>query len=144
VNLDHKEKTISDGQQRGFTLIEVMIVVVIIGVLASIALPAYTDYVDRSRRTDAKTSILNLAQQFERCYTRQSNYEDASCPAAAIGAPSNEGFYSITIVSTSTTYTIEAEPTGVQARDSTKCSKFTYTQTGSRTADGTAGNSCWD
>jgi type IV pilus assembly protein PilE len=64
--------------QRGFTLIELMIVVVIIGIIASIAYPSYTRYVQKSIRTDAHAGLMRAASELERCYTRTYSYSD--CP----------------------------------------------------------------
>ena len=68
----------SHNGQRGFTLIELMIVVVIIGIIASIAYPSYTRYVQKSVRTDAHAGLMQAASVLERCYTRAYAYSD--CP----------------------------------------------------------------
>lgn len=64
--------------QRGFTLIELMIVLVIIGIVASIAYPSYTRYVQKSVRTDAHAGLMQAASELERCYTR--TYVYSNCP----------------------------------------------------------------
>lgn len=64
--------------QRGFTLIELMIVLVIIGIVASIAYPSYTRYVQKSLRTDAHAGLMQTAAKLERCYTRTYTYSDCS------------------------------------------------------------------
>jgi len=64
--------------QRGFTLIELMIVLVIIGIVASIAYPSYTRYVQKSVRTDAHAGLMQAASELERCYTRSYSYSDCT------------------------------------------------------------------
>ena len=64
--------------QRGFTLIELMIVLVIIGMVASIAYPSYTRYVQKSVRTDAHAGLMQAASELERCYTRSYSYSDCT------------------------------------------------------------------
>jgi len=64
--------------QRGFTLIELMIVLVIIGIVASIAYPSYTRYVQKSVRTDAHAGLMRAASELERCYTRSYSYSDCT------------------------------------------------------------------
>ncbi|MGN7612948.1 type IV pilin protein [Magnetococcales bacterium HHB-1] len=72
----------------GFTLIELMIVVAIIGILATIAYPSYTAYIDRTRRTDAQTALLGFAHAMERHYTANNTYEGAATDDADTGSPS--------------------------------------------------------
>lgn len=72
----------SHNGQRGFTLIELMIVLVIIGIVASIAYPSYTRYVQKSVRTDAHAGLMQAASELERCYTRTYAYDDNSCDIA--------------------------------------------------------------
>ena len=99
-------------RQQGFSLIEVMIVVVIIGILASIAYPSYTRYVERAQVSDGQSGLLQAAQVMERCYTANMRYENCTAPSA-----SPEGYYSIDFASgepTATTYILEA--TGEEGR----------------------------
>ena len=63
---------------RGFTLIELMIVVAIIAIISAIAVPMYGNYVQKSRRTDAKAKLMEVAQSLERCFTQFSAYDDSS------------------------------------------------------------------
>ena len=71
-------------RQRGMSLIELMIVVVIVGILAAIAIPSYRAYVIRANRADAKVALLSTAQNLERCYTNSTPYayNSANCNAA--------------------------------------------------------------
>ncbi|MBT4987165.1 MAG: prepilin-type N-terminal cleavage/methylation domain-containing protein, partial [Proteobacteria bacterium] len=70
-------------KQTGFTLIELMIVIAIVGILAMIALPMYSDYVTRARRTDGQTTLFQVAQELERCYTQYSTYNKSGCSLVA-------------------------------------------------------------
>ena len=137
--------------QRGFTLIELMIVVAIIGILAAIALPQYTDYVTRSRRIDGQSTLLQVAQDLERCYTQFSAYNNNSCSVVTAGAVSQtspERFYLVTASTLSASaFTLTAIPQGTQkTNDEANCKTLTLTHLGEQ--DATDGNDdptdeCW-
>lgn len=143
---------------QGFTLIELMIVVAIIGILASIAYPSYQESIRKSRRADAKGALLGFANAMERHYTETNSYCDAggtgganSCGGATndTGSPSifsikspidgNDKYYDLTIqAANANTYTLRATPAGGQASDS--CGNLEITHTGVKTPT-TSG--CW-
>jgi type IV pilus assembly protein PilE len=127
----------------GFTLIELMIVIVVVGILAAIAFPSYENYVLRAGRTDAKASLLNQAQLLDRCFTQNNTYASPPCPATP--NTSQEGRYTLAApVRNATAYTLTATPTGRQSNDAARCNVFSLTHRGARTATGTVGNDCWN
>lgn len=153
-------------RQRGFTLIELMIVVAVISLLAAIAYPSYVEQIRKTRRSDAKTALLETAQVLERCFTEFNVYNRPSIPtpgcpavnAAGTGllAPaytlSEEGYYIISAGTlTSTVFTLLATPTGGQADEnnagkSNTCGVFSYSQTGAKGVSGgsiTDPTICW-
>ena len=121
----------------GFTLIELMVVVVIAGILAAVAYPAYTDSVRKSRRAAAKTTMLQIAQQEERYYTENNKYVALTgLGYAASTVNSNNNGHAVTITlapgsngAVDTAYVITAAPL---IADST-CGSLTLNQTGAWT-----------
>ena len=128
-------------RQRGFTLIELMIVVVIIAILSAIAYPAYTRYVYKSRRADAYAALNQDQAIMERCYAQYFSYTpNPACPALSSLSPQN--FYRIATSNlTATTYTLTATPQGAQAGD-TQCTSLSLDQAGNKTSTG-PGSNCW-
>ena len=135
---------------RGFSLIELMIVIAIIGILAGIAYPSYTQSVRKSHRTEAKEALLAAAGRQERHYLQQNVYviDDADI-ADVSSAVTTNGYYNITTASCSgtsdTCFLMTATATGAQAAD-TDCGTFTIDNTGARTSTTSAGvltTQCW-
>jgi type IV pilus assembly protein PilE len=131
---------------KGFTLIELMIVVAIIGILASIAVPAYTRYVQRSKRVDCEGVMISIANALERRFTQINSYATGGLPAG-FSCPSGGGAATYTLALpaanlTATTYTITAAPTGSQSGDA--CGTLTLTHTGVKgMATGQTIDQCW-
>lgn len=132
----------------GFTLIEVMIVVVIIGVIAAIALPSYLDFTKRARRSDGKAALLAI-QLAEEKY-RANNPDYGSLTELSYTDPyiSPEGYYSITVTNvdasgaTPSSYTATAAPTSKNTQNTDDCGSFVATSSDSYTAGGDD-DICW-
>jgi len=131
---------------KGFTLIELMIVVAVVGILAAIAYPSYQDSIRKSRRADAKSALLELTQFMERNYTLSNRYDQDSAGAAVV-LPFTESpkdgttkYYNLSIAaSAAQSFTLSAAPKNAQASDA--CGTLSITNTGVKTASGTG--QCW-
>ncbi|MEJ1355226.1 MAG: type IV pilin protein [Candidatus Sedimenticola sp. (ex Thyasira tokunagai)] len=153
----------------GFTLIELMIVVAIIGILAAIAMPSYKEQVRKTRRADAQSVLYDFANAMERYASKNPNtgYADAATGDADSGAPKssifptqapldgNDKYYNLTLVVLDEAggsapaaagyggfYTLSAAPASPGAMAGDACGTFSLTSAGTRSVTGSASN-CW-
>jgi type IV pilus assembly protein PilE len=132
----------------GFTLMELMIAVAIVGILAVIAVPSYQQYLRRANRTDATKTITLDAQALERCYSQVFSY--VGCTGAAAGTlASPNGKYNVTISGpdpavAAPSYFISAVPLSPDQIADTACTSFTLNTAGAQGATGTSNaRTCW-
>ncbi len=125
-------------KQFGFTLMEMMITIVILGVLVGVAFPAYKGQMSSTRRAVAASCIAEYAQFMERNYSTNMTYATNNGVAVALPATNCSkdltGYYTFDLIKDVSTYTLKATPAGTQAGDS--CGTLAVDQLGTRTANG--------
>lgn len=126
-------------QVKGFTLIEIMIVVAIIGILASIAIPGYQNYVKKGKAAEATANLATLRIQMEQYFQDNKTYVGGNCtPTTA----TKYFTYTCSVAPTATTYTLQAAG---KASENMGSFNFTVDQNNAKTSnyDGTVGATCW-
>ncbi|MBN6775067.1 prepilin-type N-terminal cleavage/methylation domain-containing protein [Pseudomonas granadensis] len=126
---------------RGFTLIEIMIVIAIIGIVITIAAPSYTEYLKKGRRAEVVSLLSEQAQILERFYTRNNVYTGVT------GLSAGNDFYTLTPTITDQTFVLTATRKSGTSMATDKCGDFTLTNTGVRgmnnATTGLTTKDCW-
>jgi len=126
---------------RGFTLIEIMIVIAIIGIVITIAAPSYTEYMKKGRRAEVVSLLSEQAQMLERFYTRNNVYTGVT------GLSAGNDFYTLTPTITDQTFVLTATRKSGTSMATDKCGDFTLTNTGVRgmnnATTGLTTKDCW-
>ena len=146
-----KEGALASTSEAGFTLVELMITVTIVAIIATIATTSYTTQVRESRRTDARSALLDIAGREEKLFSMANAYSAAASDLGYSNAgvttfpmAVGSGYYSVNVVvPTPTTYTITATAIGTQANDA-QCLTLFLDQTGTQNFTGTGTTKiCW-
>lgn len=138
--------------EKGFTLIELMIVVAVVAVLAAIAYPSYQEYVMRSRRLEGQSLLNEAAARQERWHAQNGGYITPGSAETDIaklrlpnGTQSEHGYYTLEVADDASGYLLTAKRAGTQGSDS-KCGNFTLNAAGRKDlVTGTPGTveQCW-
>lgn len=146
-----------ERKQRGFTLIELMITVAIIGILAAVAYPSYARYVARANRSSAEAVMQAIVSRQEMYILNARTYypaaggsvTDLTAIAGALGVnipPDVTRNYDLTVTSSNAappSHSVTAVPRGNQANHDSACGTLTLRSTGAREASGSGGATCW-
>jgi type IV pilus assembly protein PilE len=146
--------------QNGFTLIELMVAVAIVGIIVAIGYPAYNDQVRKSRRSEGMGELLQMADRMERHYSDIGTYSqsDGSNMTASVllgSSSTTNGYYTLAVVgaTNNTSFTLSAAPTTKGGQNKDKCGTFIInsqgiksldtTNNGARSATGYTNDDCW-
>ena len=134
-------------KNRGFSLIELMVVIAVVAILAAVAYPSYVEHVMRARRADAKTVLLENAQFLERFFTQNGTYVGAVLPRTVAPVAGGSVSYNVGFVATFPTamaFQIEAVPAGAQAAD--RCGTLIINQANQKSVSNATldAAACWN
>ena len=146
--MKHERMKLAGSREPGFTMLELVIVMLIIGILAAIAYPSYTAYTRRANRVDATEALLRIADRQTRHYLQNNTYTTDLTELGFNGTASTNGYYTLAIVNADATgYTATAVPNGMPQSADDDCQSFSVNSLGVRTATdgGGADNTeeCW-
>ncbi|MBA4741304.1 MAG: type IV pilin protein [Azoarcus sp.] len=132
-------------RQAGFTLIELMIAVAIVGILIAVAFPSYQTYVAKSYRGKALACVVEHAQFMERFYTSNMTYVGAAPNLGCTTENDLNTRYTLAVnIVDQRNYSVTATPLGHQAKLEGRCGTLSIDQAGQRGASGSAGVAgCW-
>lgn len=138
---------------RGFSLIELLVVMAVMGILSTIAVASYRRYALRANRTEARIALLSIQAAQEKFFLQNNTYATSlatitAAPPAGLGIGldptglTQGGHYLVTVTAaTATTYTVQAAATGTQTSDDPLCQTYSVNDQGVLTPP--AGNTCW-
>jgi type IV pilus assembly protein PilE len=131
----------------GFTLIELMITVALLAIITMISVTSYRQYMLRANRTDASAILLRIAAAQEKWYLNNNQYSDDPVADLRIGATSERGYYSVTIIRNADPaigYTAIATPAdGSRQSTDTDCQQLSINETGQRASTPAGIDVCW-
>ena len=147
------QKKFSKGRQVGFTLIELIIAITIIGILVKVALPSYMSQIQQSRRSSAKSALLDLAGREARYYSTNNVYTATLTNLGYSGSPvlvpsSTSDYYSMTVVTGTGAATFTGLATAVNSQTTDACLNYTINNFGVKGNQDTSGTAisnanCW-
>lgn len=148
IQLFRQQGAVGRGPEAGFTLIELMIAIVVVGILASVAYPSYVQYTIKAKRAAAQSFMLELASRQEQYMLDARGYAPNKAAFGAITPTDVAVNYTIDAIGNNTTvppsFVVTATPLGGQLSRDTKCGTLTYDHTGSKSKSGTGTVAeCW-